>query len=999
MHRSTRVREVTTGALAVLALAALVIGVPLALLLAVGWPLPAAVPDPAAVGNALRYGMIAPATLLKVLAVVVWVGWLALTTSIAVEVAALVRGTVARALPTLGGLQQVAARLVTAVMLLSTLTARPAVAAPPPAAVPVADAAPEPVPDRSADDPSPTWEVQRHDSLWTIAERTLGDGHRWREIHELNVGRRQADGARLTAGDMTIHPGWVLRLPRDAGSAPTSRRERVEVERGDHLWGLAEHHLGDGERWRDIYRRNAGREQPDGRALTAPDVILPGWVLELPGTATGAADGDDRARPDADADHDIDADDGTNADDAGRDHHSDGAADQGNRDPAGGPGATDAGQAGGPAPVAPLPVTPSTLFTVPGGSAAADAGRTVPGGSAAAGASRTARATEPAPALVSATVARDQRDILPAAGLGLTAAALVGLLALRRRHWLRHRQAGSALAPVDPEAAELERWLRAIADHELSHRSERMLRLLAEHFALHDVDPVILAVEFGERISLRLATADPAPPPGISASEDGRCWTLDPELEVAAPMDAGGPLLTPALVSCGQRPSGEVVTLNLLAISVLDVTGPDEHVREAVTSWTAELATSGPAGVEVIVVGAHHDLVEQFTTVSVAEGPVAALERVDRACDTAAGAVVLSSTPEQGEAWEALRTRALDDPRVAVVAPGRPDADHRVQISGDSVVLMPDGTALERPEWLTPDTWDRFDELLRQPTRQQPSDLVPSPLLSTPFDGHLAERTDDHAPRSMVRLLGPFELDGRETPEPDARGLLAFLAVHRDGATVETLAGNLGWDHERTAVGLAAAQDALGDDDSLLTVDGDGRHRLGDAVACDIDRLHSLARDLHALPPAEHAQRLTAALELVRGGPFCDAGDWAHAHGLVTASTALVSDLAHRLATLVMTFGDVEQASWAIAQGLLANPGSELLHRDRMRVADATGDHALLDAVMDEVRRRADAEHGWVTPETLQLYERLKRPAGLAGAPDHQAASGGPVHPDQRHAS
>ncbi len=56
----------------------------------------------------------------------------------------------------------------------------------------------------------------------------------------------------------------------------------VTVEPGDYLWKLARIHLGDGHRWKEIYDLNAGVVQADGWKLTNPDLIYPGWVLELP---------------------------------------------------------------------------------------------------------------------------------------------------------------------------------------------------------------------------------------------------------------------------------------------------------------------------------------------------------------------------------------------------------------------------------------------------------------------------------------------------------------------------------------------------------------------------------------------------------------------------------------------------------------------------------------------------------------------------------------------
>ncbi|WP_413810557.1 hypothetical protein [Streptomyces sp. OE57] len=52
----------------------------------------------------------------------------------------------------------------------------------------------------------------------------------------------------------------------------------------DSLWRIAERELGDGHLWPKIYARNEGRPQPDGRALTTPGLIRPGWILHLPNT-------------------------------------------------------------------------------------------------------------------------------------------------------------------------------------------------------------------------------------------------------------------------------------------------------------------------------------------------------------------------------------------------------------------------------------------------------------------------------------------------------------------------------------------------------------------------------------------------------------------------------------------------------------------------------------------------------------------------------------------
>jgi hypothetical protein len=61
-------------------------------------------------------------------------------------------------------------------------------------------------------------------TLWDLAQTSLGDGTRWRQIWDLNAGRHQSDGSVLTSPGL-LRPGWSILLPADA-----------RVPGDDHIW-------------------------------------------------------------------------------------------------------------------------------------------------------------------------------------------------------------------------------------------------------------------------------------------------------------------------------------------------------------------------------------------------------------------------------------------------------------------------------------------------------------------------------------------------------------------------------------------------------------------------------------------------------------------------------------------------------------------------------------------------------------------------------------------
>jgi DNA-binding SARP family transcriptional activator/LysM repeat protein len=92
------------------------------------------------------------------------------------------------------------------------------------------------------------------------------------------------------SGDSSI----VSATPGTVATVTTNAVLHVVVN-GDSLWGIAEHHFGDPQRWKEIYELNRYRVQPDGKVLTDPDFIRPGWILTVP---VGAVDASETSAPD-----------------------------------------------------------------------------------------------------------------------------------------------------------------------------------------------------------------------------------------------------------------------------------------------------------------------------------------------------------------------------------------------------------------------------------------------------------------------------------------------------------------------------------------------------------------------------------------------------------------------------------------------------------------------------------------------------------------------------
>lgn len=73
-------------------------------------------------------------------------------------------------------------------------------------------------------------------------------------------------------------------------AAPSRPTYTIRADGPGTYWDLAEHFLGDGQRWPEIWHLNGGRRQVDGAVMTSPGLLRPGWTVLLPASAGPSID-------------------------------------------------------------------------------------------------------------------------------------------------------------------------------------------------------------------------------------------------------------------------------------------------------------------------------------------------------------------------------------------------------------------------------------------------------------------------------------------------------------------------------------------------------------------------------------------------------------------------------------------------------------------------------------------------------------------------------------
>lgn len=221
------------GLLATGVLTALAVGIPWGLACYIGWPLPHHVPTWPEFEGALLAPM-STNFLLRTLACILWPVWSAFVFDVARATADEIRYLPRPAISHAGPLNALATVLV-GTIIMAMLPQRPTT----PAAAAPASAA--------------TSTVITESSSTLLQTRLVAIA---RPVTAQTQGRSHATG---TVEVESPHAGIY-----------------------DSLWRIADRALGDGNRWPQIYALNRGRPQPDGRTLTTPNLIRPGWILRLP---------------------------------------------------------------------------------------------------------------------------------------------------------------------------------------------------------------------------------------------------------------------------------------------------------------------------------------------------------------------------------------------------------------------------------------------------------------------------------------------------------------------------------------------------------------------------------------------------------------------------------------------------------------------------------------------------------------------------------------------
>ncbi|MFJ2818368.1 BTAD domain-containing putative transcriptional regulator [Streptomyces sp. NPDC087294] len=935
--------DIAKAFFAFLALLGLVVGVPGALAMFIGWPLPSGMP-----GLDWLQQEITVSTFLHILTVIVWLAWAQFTACVLVEVKAALSGVGVPGRVPGAGPSQILARQLVAALLLVGATA--------------ASLTP------GLSQLGHSMEGNQKPTV-AAAQQTPGLFAQQRE--------QAADSAAALAEQASHAAAHAEAGAKQHGATKYYRIQPPEGRHHDSLWEIAQRHLGDGRRYKEIYQLNKDRVQPDGSRLSEASLIRPGWIMEMPGDAHG---GELVEMPDA----------GGQA--------SSGLTQQ----------LHDYAQTGDHAQGS-------------GGSqASVPQQRPADGGT---GHQRQEQHQGPQQQ-ANDVAGSDSSFGLPEALLGapLLAAGLLGALGRRRRQALWQSAFGAVggrrgMEPPIPtgDAADVQDALLVGADPEGVRLLDRSLRGLAAQLAAESrpLPTVYAAWLTGGDLHLQLAQPAGKPPAPWQLGQDQTFWMLArTDAERYDDNDTAAPY--PGLVSLGTLDDSRLL-LNLEAVpGIVSLSGREADRSAFFASVAAELATNGWSDrMTITLVGFGEDLTplapNRLRHLDGIDDLIETMEAETRQRRGALGAAGHDSVltgrtgPAQHTRWAphlvllAAQPSAEDAVTLAELASDAsrlgigylvgtetgelPGASWEMEVTPEGRLLAP-LLGLELDAQLLPSAQQRA--VVELFTDADPERDPQGPSTAPPF---LVDISEQGRPAVYARLVGPYEIIGLDTPDGDRSALLhealALLLLHREGVHPRVLASAL-WprgatDDVREAL-LERLRAWLGTDPDgtpRLTADATGRLVLAKSVVSDLDVLRSLYHEATQGKGVDsrvvRGRLLTDALVLVRGPLLADRPEGRYrwlTHEIIDAQLPLlVADIGLALSEFHLEKDRAEKAIEALTAALGSAPGDERLWHELLRATHATGDTSRLQALAVDLVDRSGARG--VPPRTEALLDEL----------------------------
>jgi hypothetical protein len=941
--------DVVRAFFAFLALVVLLVGVPGALAVAVGWPLPHEFTPM----DWLKHE-ITVSTFLHILTVIVWFAWAQFTACVLVEVKAAVSGVgVPGRVPGSGASQLLARQLVAALLLVGATAASftPGL--------------------------SQLGHSLEDNQRGTVAAAQQTPG----------LFAQQQEQAASTAAALAEQASQAASHAEAAGAGATSgdtKYYRIQPPEGRHhdsLWEIAQRHLGDGRRYKEIYALNKDRVQPDGSRLSEASLIRPGWIMEMPGDARG---GELVEMPDAAPGVSPDVQQQIH-DYAKSGDHAQGGGSQ--------------GQGGG-----------ATHVSVPEQRPAPD--------------QQTGGEQRHATASPSTGSSAGRSFGLPEALLGapLLAAGLLGALGRRRRQALWQSALGAVggrrgMEPPTPagDALDVQDALLVGADPDGVRLLDRSLRGLAASLAAESrpLPTVYAAWLTNGDLHLQLAQPSGKPPAPWQLGQDQTFWVLArTDGERYEDVDTAAPY--PGLVSLGTMDDSRLL-LNLEAVpGIVSLSGREADRAAVFASVAAELATNGWSDrMTITLVGFGEDLTplapNRLRHLDDIEALVETMEAETRQRRGALGAagqdsvltgrtgpaqhtrwaphlVLLAAQPDADDAVK-LAELAADASRLGIgylvgtETGDLPGAAWEMEITGAGKLLAP-LLGLELDAQLLPVAQQRA--VVELFVAADPDRGPDGPTNTPPF---LVDISEQGRPAVYARLVGSYEIIGLETPDGERSALLhealALLLLHREGVHPRVLSSAL-WprgvtDDVRDAL-LERLRVWLGTDpdgSARLTSDATGRLTLAKSVVSDLDVLRSLYYEATQGKGVDsrvvRGRLLTDALVLVRGPLLADRPEGRYGwltHEIVDAQLPLlVADIGLALSAFHLEKDRAEKAIEALNAAVRTAPADERLWNELLRATHATGDTDRLRALAADLVGRSGARG--LPPRTEALLDEL----------------------------